>query len=253
MRRSPANRMAESGTKNAGSFKFDRVIEQLRAAVESEFEYSVRLAPVIERRLLGRSAGFAGPDEEWIGFLDTALDQLKSSLERHPEPDDAGIDGEPLLAVWFQLLSRAHCAALRMYIAQSGYNLVRSTLIEARKTRPDCIAFYGTLMASHGLQQKLGVKRSLRFLGPCTVRGALRNLGAYPALVEGNGVVNAELYEVLDPAAFKSLDDYEGFDPSRPEGSLYVRRPVRLQHPEVDCWVYYYNGRRNPRQEKPRG
>jgi len=233
--------MAESGTMNTGSSNLDRVIEQLRAAVKSEC--GDRLAPLIERKLLGRTAVFGGPDKELIAALDRALGQLESTLERDRKVAHAGIDGQRLLAVWAQLISRPRCAALRMYIAQSGYDVVRSTLIEARKTRPDCIAFYGTLMAKHGVQQKLGVKRSLRFLGPCTIRGELRDLGAYPGLMKGNGVVNGELYEILDAATFKRLDDYEGFDPSHPDASIFVRRRVRLQHPEIDCWVYFYNPR----------
>jgi gamma-glutamylcyclotransferase (GGCT)/AIG2-like uncharacterized protein YtfP len=49
-----------------------------------------------------------------------------------------------------------------------------------------------------------------------------------------------------DPGVLTRLDDYEGFDPSRPRGSLFVRKRclVRLNNGQkLACWIYTYNRR----------
>jgi gamma-glutamylcyclotransferase (GGCT)/AIG2-like uncharacterized protein YtfP len=53
--------------------------------------------------------------------------------------------------------------------------------------------------------------------------------------------VQAELFEVVDREAFQIMDRHERYDPTDVEGSLYVRRAVRLLEPSVDAWVYVYN------------
>jgi gamma-glutamylcyclotransferase (GGCT)/AIG2-like uncharacterized protein YtfP len=53
--------------------------------------------------------------------------------------------------------------------------------------------------------------------------------------------VHAELYEVIDREAFRLMDRHERYDPTDVEGSLYLRRAVRLLEPNVDAWVYVYN------------
>ncbi len=59
------------------------------------------------------------------------------------------------------------------------------------------VAFYGTLMSRFATQDELGVRAALRPLGPCTIRGVLPDVGEWPTLVPGDGVVHGELFEVL--------------------------------------------------------
>jgi gamma-glutamylcyclotransferase (GGCT)/AIG2-like uncharacterized protein YtfP len=71
--------------------------------------------------------------------------------------------------------------------------------------------------------------------GPCVIAGDLYDLGDYPGL--------CELFRILDPqSAFPLLDKYERFDASAPQESLYIRHCVRLLKPEIDAWIYIYNG-----------
>ena len=98
------------------------------------------------------------------------------------------------------------------------------------------VAFYGSLL-DPGLRRRLGVNEALRPLRRCLVRGRLFDLGPYPGLVEGDGRVRGELFEVVDPAIWKTLDDFEecGADPP-----LFVRRSTRLIAPVINSWVYFY-------------
>lgn len=75
----------------------------------------------------------------------------------------------------------------------------------------------------------------------------LYDLGEYPAAVfGGNTQIVGEVLELPDDAGtLAALDEYEGFDPDDPQGSLYlrVRRLVRLSGGRsLSCWSYAYNG-----------
>jgi len=94
------------------------------------------------------------------------------------------------------------------------------------------LAAYGTLKQSSGQQQDLGVAHMLRFVGPCTLPGRLINLGAYPALVKGEGRVEAELFQVLNPAVWPILDAYEGDE--------YTRIKIQLLAPPIYAWTYFH-------------
>jgi gamma-glutamylcyclotransferase (GGCT)/AIG2-like uncharacterized protein YtfP len=78
--------------------------------------------------------------------------------------------------------------------------------------------------------------------GRCILAGVLYDLGDYPGLLPGEGRVVGELYELADSAAIAELDLYEDYDELEPLRSEYIRRVVRLIHPAVDAWVYYFNG-----------
>jgi gamma-glutamylcyclotransferase (GGCT)/AIG2-like uncharacterized protein YtfP len=110
------------------------------------------------------------------------------------------------------------------------------------------VAVYGTLRRGLGLPDlPATVSSIIRDVGPCLIEGELYNLGEYPGLRLGRGEVVGELFEVADGhGAFALLDEYEGFDPADPDGSLYLRRRVRLLHPAVNAWVYVYNSEPPP-------
>lgn len=80
---------------------------------------------------------------------------------------------------------------------------------------------YGTLMAGLALQHEMagGVH-----LGAACVRGRLWDVGAFPALVAGEGEVAGEIYLVSD-AHLQRLDAVEDVIPHDPAASLYLRAP----------------------------
>lgn len=116
------------------------------------------------------------------------------------------------------------------------------------------LATYGTLRRSFGNHRRLGVDDRLTFVGECRWTGVLYDLGQYPGAIPGSGTVHGDLFRLHGPQAWAVLDRYEGYDPDRDEASLFVRRPVELDHPK-DCtaWVYWYNGDPASRPRVPSG
>ncbi len=103
------------------------------------------------------------------------------------------------------------------------------------------IAVYGSLMTGMGGREDLDVGDQLIYVSRCEIGGCLFDLGSYPGLLLGSGIVYAELYEVGDTSVIPRLDAYEQYDPDDPEGSLDIRRLVRLVQPDCDAWLYEYN------------
>lgn len=113
--------------------------------------------------------------------------------------------------------------------------------IDPKTIDPDrLIALYGTLRDAE-LRRSLGLAGRVRRLGRFRLQGILYDLGPYPALAPGKGVVHGELYELMDKGALAVMDDYEEFDAARPKFSPYLRERWRLAVPDVECWVYVYN------------
>jgi len=102
------------------------------------------------------------------------------------------------------------------------------------------IALYGTLR-DEALRRSLGLAGRVRRLGRFRLQGIMYDLGPYPALAPGKGVVHGELYELLDKGALSVMDGYEEFDAARPKLSPYLRERWQLADPDVECWVYVYN------------
>ena len=115
----------------------------------------------------------------------------------------------------------------------------------------DLLFTYGTLQPEYAPAAMRDVVGRMRIIGRATVEGRLLDLGAYPGLLldegPGAGTVAGQLLELPagDPSALRRLDLYEGFDPHRPERSLFRRVRCRAQlergDEHVDCWVYVYN------------
>jgi gamma-glutamylcyclotransferase (GGCT)/AIG2-like uncharacterized protein YtfP len=103
------------------------------------------------------------------------------------------------------------------------------------------VAFYGTLLTVHGAQDHLGIRERCRFVGTCTLSGLLFDLGGYPALVEGDGRVYAEVFDIDDETLWV-VDAFEGFDPDDPDAGDYVRVPTHPLDGAGEVWVYRYTG-----------
>ena len=88
---------------------------------------------------------------------------------------------------------------------------------------------YGTLLRGLSRAQVL---RGATFLGPGMVQGRLFDLGQYPGLRPGNGLVVGEVWQV-DAAMLTRIDRIEDYNPRDPSGSLYRR---------VDIPVHTFSG-----------
>ena len=85
------------------------------------------------------------------------------------------------------------------------------------------------------------MERSLRYVCRCRIAGRLYDLGSYPGLVAGDGIVIGELFEIRNAVVLKRLDAFEGHNPRTPSNSLFRRELVRLVEPDVAAWVYFHN------------
>ena len=111
---------------------------------------------------------------------------------------------------------------------------------------PDLVFFYGTLMAGFDRRRKAGIDDKLAYIGRGSIRAALFDLGLYPAAVPApDRQVWGEVYEVTDAeTVLPALDIIEGFSPSQPDTSLYLRTRVDVTLPDGargPAWVYFYN------------
>ena len=108
---------------------------------------------------------------------------------------------------------------------------------------PDLLAVYGTLMCGQAYAGRPDVERLMRPVGPCRIRGMLYSEGDYPWLVAAEGEVAGELYEVADPATLRLLDAYENEGRHTEDGAgRYQRVRTRLLEPDVEAWVYVWDG-----------
>lgn len=109
---------------------------------------------------------------------------------------------------------------------------------------------YGTLLPKRAPTEIAPVVRRLRHVGRGKVRGRLYDLGEYPGavLTKTGPAIVGQIFELPDdPEVLEKLDEYEGFDPARSRGSLFVRkrRLVNIDggRQKVWCWIYVYNRR----------
>jgi gamma-glutamylcyclotransferase (GGCT)/AIG2-like uncharacterized protein YtfP len=110
----------------------------------------------------------------------------------------------------------------------------------------DFVFFYGTLMAGFDRRRKAGIDDRLAYIGRGSIKAALFDLGLYPAAVPApDRQVWGEVYEVTDAGTvLPALDTIEGFSPSQPDTSLYLRTRVDVTLPDganAPAWVYFYN------------
>lgn len=106
---------------------------------------------------------------------------------------------------------------------------------------PIPLAVYGSLRPPYATMDNLGLADTVEHLGPCEIPGVLLDFGDYPALIHGDGRVAGDLFSV-SPDALAVLDRFESYYPERAGVSMYVRERMRLLKPDVDAWVYIYQG-----------
>lgn len=109
---------------------------------------------------------------------------------------------------------------------------------------------YGTLQPGRAPAEIAPEVRRLRRVGRGFVRGHIYDLGEYPGAVlsKGGPIIVGQIFELPDdPEILARLDEYEGYDPAHPEGSLFIRerRLVTFDDKKrkIYCWLYAYNKR----------
>lgn len=105
---------------------------------------------------------------------------------------------------------------------------------------PRHLFVYGTLRPYLAGAEQQRLIAGLMVAGPATVPGLLYDLGPYPALVAGPGVVYGDLYLISDERQLAALDAYEECGGDRP---LYRREPTVATRPDgstVAAWAYFY-------------
>ena len=118
---------------------------------------------------------------------------------------------------------------------------------------PDRVFVYGTLRPAVAAGEARLMVEGLRQDGPATVRGRLVDLGDYPGLVEGSGIVHGDLLVVEDAKQLAALDAYEECGPP---SFLYRRELVTAERPDgcqLAVWVYRYCHQVDPAADIPGG
>jgi len=111
---------------------------------------------------------------------------------------------------------------------------------------------YGSLMK--GMVHHSKVAAHVKDSKPATTEGTLYRLPVgYPSMVEGPGTVRGDLLTLDNfKELIKLLDEFEGFSPTNPDKSLYLRveRPVLVDGAKkpITTWVYVLNKVRLPKE-----
>jgi len=107
---------------------------------------------------------------------------------------------------------------------------------------------YGTLLPDQAPAEIAATLKSLRRIGPARVRGRLYDFGEYPGALlvpSSKTIIQGEVFELPSTrATLKALDQYEEFDPTNKEASLFIRTKTSAKLTDgnqVDCWMYVYN------------
>ena len=101
-------------------------------------------------------------------------------------------------------------------------------------------------MRGYDLHRLLGA--GSRFVALGHVRGALLDLGRYPGLVDGRGVVHGEVYELREPELLQAIDRAEGYNFARRSRLVTLADGRRRR-----AWLYEYRGPRHGAAPIPEG
>jgi len=106
-------------------------------------------------------------------------------------------------------------------------------------TEPELLFVYGTLRPRCASAETSPLVHGLPPAGSATIDGTLHDLGDYPGLVSGDGIVHGDLLWVSGEA-LRRLDLYEGCDEPDPLFRRDAAIVRRADGAEVVAWVYRY-------------
>ncbi len=99
---------------------------------------------------------------------------------------------------------------------------------------------YGTLRPGLASGEAGGLVHDLESLGVASVEGVLYDVGEYPAMVVGHGVIRGELLRVPTARQLAALDAYEECGGPNPLFERVMTVAHRRQRGSVPAWVYVY-------------
>ena len=111
----------------------------------------------------------------------------------------------------------------------------------------DLFFFYGLLkQGAAGMPDHIDLEAAGAFLNDVWVRGALYDLGGFPGVVAGDGLVQGIQYRLDAREIADQLDAFEDVLPDDPKRSLYRRERTALLTANGDpigktAWIYIYN------------
>ena len=110
----------------------------------------------------------------------------------------------------------------------------------------DLVFFYGTLMSGFKRPGRSRIDAKLASEGRGWISASLFDLGIYPAAIPATDTrVWGEVHRMLDgEAVLNALDEIEGYQPTRPDASLYMRSETAVTFDDghvASAWVYFYN------------
>lgn len=111
--------------------------------------------------------------------------------------------------------------------------------MSATQNEPVRLFVYGTLMPGH--RNFAHIRKYVQTTQPASMDGILLDLGSYPALIHGDGIVRGVLLE-MDQEALAVTDRIEGYHADS-ESSLFIRKEVSVQLDEgqsVSAWSYFF-------------
>jgi gamma-glutamylcyclotransferase (GGCT)/AIG2-like uncharacterized protein YtfP len=202
--------------------------------------YHGKIAPILERRLANRDLPLEDDEDQLLRDLDTLLNFFEHILYLESQRHLRKRDREAMFNYWISLLSAPDYAAVRKYLARFDYEQLAA---QAGASDIDYVAVYGVLRSDvNGLLSTPEPDLASRTIsrGKCLIPGALFDVGDYPGLVPGDGIVEGELLEISHESVLADLDHFEGYDPGKPYEGKFRRQLVRLRKPSVDAWIYVY-------------
>ncbi|WP_022693044.1 gamma-glutamylcyclotransferase family protein [Ponticaulis koreensis] len=119
----------------------------------------------------------------------------------------------------------------------------------------DLFVFYGLLQpVSESYPHVIDLAGSGAFLGEARIRGDLYDVGGYPGMVAGDGLVCGTLYRIDDPVIVPEIDAFEDIVPGEEAESLYRREQHSVLKADgvqtgQTAWVYIFN---KPLAEDPK-
>ena len=208
-----------------------------------EAHYDAIIRPIIERQITSSQVANSSEQQALLGELESLLNQIEQFLIEQSSLVTTANES-PLFNEWRAIFSAPESGELRRYMNQLG--LKKTCAMLGCTQDREYIALYGSLMQGFGIQEKLPVTNKIQFERSCNISGSLYDLGEYPGLIYGaeqasTDKAQAEIYQVLDLAAFQILDEYEGYQPQDQIASWYVRRCIRLPDQPLDVWYYVFN------------
>lgn len=108
------------------------------------------------------------------------------------------------------------------------------------KTSPKHLFVYGTLRPALAYGESLHLITGLNLIGAATVPGQLYDLGEYPGLTNGKGLVHGDVLEIVNFDRLAAIDAYEECDREPP---LFRREQTIATFSEghlLPVWVYRY-------------